>query len=219
MSRRKLAKFEENNKRNNVIEPGKPIYEQVKGNWNNKVFNNDNPIVLELACGNGEYSTGMANVFPEKNFIGVDVKGDRIFNGSTVAINNNLNNVAFLRCQILTLQNFFEENEVDEIWIVFPDPRPRSRDEKRRLTHPRYLNIYENILKEDSWIRFKTDSLPLFEYTLEVLEETRIKDLTYTKDLYNSDLLEEHFGIKTRYENMFSEKGFKINYLKFKFEN
>lgn len=218
MSRRKLAKFEENYLRKNVIEQRKSIYDQIKGNWNKEVFKNDNPIVLELACGNGEYSTGMASIFPDKNFIGVDIKGDRLWNGSTEAIDNELNNVAFLRCQILNLPNFFEKNEVDEIWIVFPDPRPRSRDAKRRLTHSRFLNIYQNILKNGGWLRFKTDSFPLFEYTLEELEGIKTSDLEYTKDLYNSDLIEEHYGINTRYEKMFSKKGFKINYLKFKFD-
>ncbi len=145
MSRRKLAKFEENRLRDNVIEPGKPLYETIKGNWNESYFKNNHPITLELACGRGEYSIGLARKFPEGNFIGVDLKGDRIWKGSGIAIEEGLENVAFLRTQIQWLEKYFAPEEASEIWITFPDPRPKDRDEKHRLTNNSY-RWFSNLL-------------------------------------------------------------------------
>ena len=217
MPRRKQAKFAENAMRHNVIQSGKPIYDQIKGNWHSDYFKNDHDIVLELACGRGEYTVGLAEVYPDRNFIGIDVKGDRIWKGSGDALEKGLDNVAFLRTSILELGDFFAENEVAEIWIVHPDPKPRKGDGKRRLTHPRFLNIYKNIIKPDGIVRLKTDNTPFFDYTLEVLETAAIKELESTFDLYNSPLLAEHHGIKTRFELKFTEEGYDIKYLKFKF--
>ena len=216
--RSKLQRFRENFERDNVIEPGKPIFDLIKGNWNQDYFQNSNPIVLELGCGNGEYSVGLAKNFESKNFIGVDVKGTRIWRGSKDAIELNLKNVAFLRTQILQIENHVAENEVSEIWITFPDPRPRKRDIKRRLTSPRFLNIYKSLLQEGGLVHLKTDNTPLFDYTLEVLStEIEVIDLVHTHDLYQTDLLKDHFGIQTRYEKIFMDKGEKIKYLRFKF--
>lgn len=218
MSRNKLQKFAENEQSNNVIQQGKEIYEQIKGKWRELHFKNDNDIVLELACGRGEYSVGLAEVYPQKNFIGVDIKGSRFWTGSQYALKNNLDNVAFLRTYIQNLENFFAENEVNEIWITFPDPRPKDSDERRRLTNTRFMDIYKKILVPEGKIHFKTDNIGLFEYTLEeVLPQLKIQDLKYTKDLYQSEMLNLHHNIQTRYEKMFSEKGHKINYLKFRF--
>ncbi len=217
MARQKLKKFADNKSRTNILEPDKPLYDTIKGNWNS-FFENQNDLVLELACGRGEYSTGLAPFFPEKNFIGIDVKGDRLWFGSNVAIEQNLKNVAFLRGEILQLEKFFEVEEVSEIWITFPDPRPKIRDEKRRVTHSRFLNLYKKLLKKNGLIHLKTDNKPLFDFTLDVLKDYKIKDLVYTHDLYSSPLLEEHFGIQTKYEKKFMKEGFTINYLKFRFE-
>ncbi|MEZ4945714.1 MAG: tRNA (guanosine(46)-N7)-methyltransferase TrmB [Cyclobacteriaceae bacterium] len=214
----KLARFKIISERNNVLEPGKELYFNIKGNWNKTQFNNDNPITIELACGRGEYSVGMAELFPDRNFIGIDVKGDRIWKGSTWAVEKELDNVAFLRAQIHTLDNFFGEDEVSEIWLTFPDPRPKKRDIKRRLSNNRFLNLYKKILQPDGLFRLKTDNTDLFNFTLEELKERNdIKDLKVTFDVYQSELKDEVLGIKTRYEEMFAKKGETIKYLRFQF--
>ena len=216
--RGKLARFQDNLESKNVLEPGKELFEAIKGRWNTDFFENDLPLVVELGCGRGEYSVGLAEHISNQNFIGVDVKGARIWKGSQQAQQKGLQNVGFLRAQIQLIENFFNPGEVSAFWITFPDPRPKDRDVKRRLTSPRYLDMYKTLLKEEGWVYFKTDSTPLFEYTLEVLKDKYlIKDLEYTFDLYKSDLWQEHFGIKTKYELLFTEKGEDIKYLKFRF--
>jgi tRNA (guanine-N7-)-methyltransferase len=216
--KRKLERFQIISELPNVIEPGKEIYTQIKGKWRADYFKNDNPITLELACGRGEYTIGLAKRFADRNFIGVDIKGDRIWKGSTIAHDDGLSNVAFLRTIILVIENFFEENEVDEIWLTFPDPRPRKRDIKRRLSGYRYINIYKKLLREDGYFRFKTDNTDLFNFTLEELNQrSDIKDFKFTHDLYDSDLREECFDIKTKYEEMFERQGETIKYLRFRF--
>jgi tRNA (guanine-N7-)-methyltransferase len=216
--KRKLERFRIIEERDNVIERTKDIYDSIKGKWRSSYFRNDNPITLELACGRGEYSVNLAKRFPEKNFIGVDIKGERIWKGSTLALENHLTNVAFLRTPILLIENFFEPGEVDEIWITFPDPRPRKRDIKRRLTSPRYMDIYKKLVKQGSYIRLKTDNSQLYSYTLEETQNRNdIDDLQFTDDLYSSDLRTECFDIRTRYEGMFAAKGEKIKYMRFRF--
>jgi tRNA (guanine-N7-)-methyltransferase len=200
----------------NVIEDGKPIFETIQGKWK-EFFGNDNEIVVELACGWGEYTISLAEKFPNKNFIGIDIKGDRVWKGSQYALSNGMENVAFLRTHIIEILKSFGENEVDEIWLTFPDPRPKDRDEKHRLSNKSYLEKYRHILKEDGWLRFKTDNTELFEYTLQILSELNIRDHDFTFDLYNSPLIEEHHGIKTKYERIWTEKGEKIKYMKFRF--
>ena len=219
--RQKLIRFEANKLRKNIIEPGKPLFDQIKGKWNQLYFNNENPIVIELGCGNGEYTVGLAEKDPDRNYIGIDVKGDRIHVGSSYAMENNLDNVGFLRTSVHQLENFFEENEVAEIWITFPDPRPKDREERRRLTYPRFMDIYRKILSEDGVVKLKTDNTGFFEYTLDLLQQGIVKNkaLSYTKDLDNSKMNEEHFGIETKYERIWKERGSRIKYLKFQFEN
>jgi tRNA (guanine-N7-)-methyltransferase len=215
--RNKLQRFAENAERSNIIQPGKALYEQIKGNWHEQYFQNSQPIVVELACGKGDYTIGLARRFPDRNFIGVDIKGSRIWYGSNTAEEEGLDNVAFLRTQILRIENFFAENELSELWITFPDPRPRDRDERRRLTHPRYLQMYQRMLKEGGMFHLKTDDRPFFDFTLEMLKEFPVRNLKQTTDLYNSPMLEEHFGIQTTYEKRWLEEGKKINYLRCEF--
>lgn len=200
------------------MDPTKEIYIRIKGRWQADHFKNSNPLTLELACGRGEYTVGLASLFPDRNYIGVDIKGERIWKGSTVAVENNLSNVAFLRTQILLIENFFEPGEVDEVWLTFPDPRPRKRDIKRRLTNPRFLEMYKKLVRPGGFIRLKTDNTNLFNYTLEELElRNDIIDLAFTHDVYASDLRPECFDIKTRYEEAFASKGETIKYLRFRF--
>ncbi len=216
MSRSKTKKFEANRENPNVIQPGKDLFEKVKGKWRDLYFRNNNPIVLELGCGRGEYTVGLGEANPHKNFIGIDIKGDRIYRGSQEAREKGLSNVAFLRTKIHDLLTFFEENEVDEIWITFPDPRPKKRDLRRRITNPRFMKMYSQISKSGSVLHLKTDNQPFFDYTLEVLEELKISSLEMTRDLYNSCYMNEHLGITTKYEKIWTEKGSKIHYLRFK---
>jgi tRNA (guanine-N7-)-methyltransferase len=216
--KRKKERFKIIEENANVIEPSKPLYANIKGRWNADFFRNDHPLTLELACGRGEYTIGLARMFPDRNFIGVDIKGERIWKGSSIALQDQLQNVCFLRTQILMIETFFEPSEVNEIWLTFPDPRPRKRDIKRRLTSPRFMGIYKSLLHKGGYLRLKTDNTQLFEYTLEqVHERSDISDLAYTADVYSSVLGKECFDIKTRYEQEFSEKGEKIKYLRFRF--
>jgi tRNA (guanine-N7-)-methyltransferase len=214
VSRRKLHRFKHNQEAYNVIEKGKPSYTEIKGHWD-KHFTNDNPIVLELACGKGEYTVGLAESIPDKNFIGIDIKGDRIARGSKRAQDKLLENAAFLRTGIQYLDEFFEEKEVSEIWLIHPDPQPSDKQERKRLTNEHFLNIYKKYLKKDGLFRLKTDSPELYKYSLEMLEnDTDFDVLDATDDLYNSALLNEHIGIQTHYEKLWVDKGFTINYIK-----
>ncbi len=216
--RKKKGRFEDNKVSRNVIEPGKEIFERVKGKWRSDFFKNENDVILELACGRGEYSTGLGAIYQDRNYIGIDIKGNRIWVGSKKARLEGLDNVAFLRTQIDHLEKFFEPDEINEIWIVFPDPRVKESDEHRRLTSPKYLEIYKNLMKQGGVIHLKTDSTSLFDYTLGLLENrTDVQDLEYTWELYNSDLAKNHHDIKTKYERQFTGQGEVIKYLKFRF--
>ena len=213
MARRKLPRFQYNAESANVVERGKELYTTIKGQWREKYFKNSNPIVLELACGKGEYTTGLAKEFPDKNFIGIDIKGDRIARGSKRANDWGLTNVAFLRTSMVFLEEFFEDNEVDEIWLIHPDPQPRDKEERKRLTNSRYLSLYRKVLRNDGDFYFKTDNYLLFEYSLDTIPAAGFDILRQTTDLYTSPLLVEHYGIETHYERLFVAQGYKINYL------
>jgi tRNA (guanine-N7-)-methyltransferase len=216
--KRKQERFKLIEEYPHVIEPSKPSYLQMKGKWRSTFFNKPNSITLELACGRGEYTIGLSKMFSERNFLGVDIKGERIWKGSTIALEEGLKNAGFLRTHILTIENFFEPGEVDEIWLTFPDPRPRKRDVKRRLTSPRYIEIYKRLLANGGFVRLKTDNTSLFNYTIGELQLRHdITDLVSTADVYSSPLQKECFDIKTRYEQEFTEKGEKIKYLRFRF--
>lgn len=218
MGRNKLARFRQNEENDNVVQEGKEIFEKIKGNWNTAQFKNGNPIVVELACGRGEFTVGLGRAHQDQNFIGVDIKGSRIWKGSTIAIAEGITNVAFLRTQIELLDKFFGIQEISELWITFPDPFPRDGDEKRRLTSPRFLELYRPLIKNNGIIHFKTDNTGLFDYTLDLLQTREDIDLLlFTHDFYQSEWKDDHLGIQTRYEKMFSAKGEKIKYLKFRF--
>ena len=211
--RLKLQRFEQNRLADNVIERGKPTYTAIKGQWNIDQFPRNQPIVVELGCGKGEYTVGLAQAFPDKNFIGVDVKGDRIARGSQQALVGKLTNVAFLRTDIQYLEEFFAPGEISELWITFPDPQPRDKQEKHRLTYAKFLGMYVRLLKSEGLLHLKTDNGPFFAYSLESLPANGFALLDWTTDLYNSLLNERHLGIQTKYEAMFFAKGFSINYL------
>ena len=218
MSRKKLVRFAQNEANPNVIQAGKPLFESIKGNWHEVQFQNANPIVVELACGRGEFTVGLGREYPHQNFIGVDIKGSRIWKGSSTATAEGLNNVSFLRTQIQNLDQFFAEGEIAELWITFPDPFPRDGDEKRRLTSPKFLDMYKPLIQKQGLVHFKTDNTGLFDYTLELVQSREdIQVIEFTHDFYQSEMKDDHHGIKTRYEKIFSEKGEKIKYLKFRF--
>jgi len=219
MGKNKLKRFASNDEASNVVQEGKPKFLEIKGNWNKLFFNNLNPIIVEIGCGYGEYTTGLAEQFPLKNFIGIDIKGARIFKGSQYAIEQKLQNVGFLRTRVEFLLQSFDPGEIDEIWITFPDPQLKENREKHRLTHPRFLAIYKQILKTNGVIHLKTDSRELTDYTLEVLENESLENLGHTFDLYQEQtFLTEHNGIKTKYEKIYLASGKPINYIKFKFK-
>lgn len=216
MGRSKLEKFSAIAERENVIQDGDELYGKLAGKWNSQFFENNNPIILEVGCGRGEYTVGMARLHPEKNFIGTDIKGARIWKGSSMAMEEELDNVAFLRIFIEQIEEHFAAHEIDEIWITFPDPRPKDRDIKRRLTSPRFLDMYSRIVKPGGIIHLKTDNQGLYEYTLEVLQERNANNLIYTSDLYNSDLQDHTMGIYTTYEKRYLADGIPIKYLQFR---
>lgn len=223
MGKNKLARFAENKILPNVIQPTREEALsgfRLKGKWRTDFFKNDNPIVLELGCGKGEYSVGLAKAFPEKNFIGIDIKGARFWFGAKEAVQNNMGNVAFLRTQIELVDYFFAENEVDEIWITFPDPQIKYKRTKHRLTHPDFLNRYKKFLKPGGIIHLKTDSEFLHGYTLGLLQGLGYEILTAHHDIYGApeyDPNTEHLrDIKTYYEELFSAKGKTITYIKFR---
>jgi tRNA (guanine-N7-)-methyltransferase len=187
----------------------------LKGKWHADQFKNQHPIVLELACGKGEYAVEMARKFPEKNFIGVDYKGNRIWRGAKTALEEGINNVAFLRIQIEDITEFYEPNEVSEIWITFPDPQPQVGREKKRLTSPRFLDNYRQILQPGGFIHLKTDNDNLYAYTLEKIEEQNLKLHISTNDLYHSEFTDDVLSIKTYYEKKYLQNNKNINYVKF----
>lgn len=192
---------------------------ELKGNWRSTYFKNDHPLVLELGCGKGEYTIGLGREHPEKNFIGVDIKGNRIWTGAKQSLEENLGNIAFLRTRIDFIDHCFAENEVDEIWITFPDPQPQSTRARKRLTHPMFTNRYKKFLKPGGLIHLKTDSTSLYEYTLETIKENNFKLIWHTNNLYQNCPPErqELIQIKTYYEKLFTAKGEDIKYILFTF--
>ena len=189
---------------------------EMKGKWDESYFKNGNPIILELACGRGEYSVALGKAFTDKNFIGVDIKGARIYQGAKKALESNLANVAFLRTKIELIDHFFEKAEISEIWITFPDPFLRDSKANKRLTSPRFLELYRKIIQPGGVIHLKTDDTKLYEYTLETLQEhPEANIIYYDDDIYSKPLPEASLEIKTYYEIQHLSKGKTIKYIKF----
>jgi tRNA (guanine-N7-)-methyltransferase len=210
MAQKKLERFAAIKNFDNVLE----YPPDMKGKWHD-FFKNKNPVILELACGRGEYTVGLSVLFPNQNFIGVDVKGNRMFIGAKKCLAANLTNAAFLRTQIEKLTDYFTAGEVDEIWITFPDPQLRISKAKKRLTHPRFLRLYQQILKPGGFIHLKTDSPDLYLFTKKVAE---LYDLVIVEDsdnVYCESFVKEELKIKTHYESLDIAQSKKIHYLKF----
>ncbi len=214
----KLQKFAEIKTFNNFFEYS---YQEIlkgfhlKGKWAEKFFKNNNPIVLELGCGKGEYTTGLAQRYPEKNFIGIDIKGARIWRGIKTTEEKNLNNVAFIRDRVNLVNHYFGKNEISEIWITFPDPYARDTKARKRLTSPEFIDLYTKFLRKDAIINLKTDNFIVFESTLDTIDEYNHEILYQTSDVYNQGLDNELTQIQTFYEKKWLEHGTKIKYLKF----
>jgi tRNA (guanine-N7-)-methyltransferase len=226
MAKNKLRRFREMKEWFNVFEPTLSLENkeefELKGKWNKHYFQNENPIVLELGCGKGEYAIGLAKHYPNKNFIGMDIKGARIWVGAKEAVENGIENVAFLRSKIDFITTYFAPDEVDEIWLTFSDPQPLKP--RKRLTSKNFIERYREVLKPGGIIHLKTDSDLLFESTLEEIEEHGYNCLEKTWNLYGElpeDLdtrTKDILHIKTHYENLFTAKGFDIKYCQFKID-
>ncbi len=220
-SKNKLKRFKENESFSNVFQPSR---EQVvsgefllKGKWNKDFFKNENPIVLELGCGKGEYAVGLAEKYPNKNFIGIDIKGARFWRGAKTAIEGKLNNVCFVRTQIELINHLFAENEIDEIWITFPDPQIKYKRTKHRMTNSEFLKLYKKILKKDGVVHLKTDSEFMHGYTLGLLHGQGHDVLYANHNVYhNEGSPEEVTTIQTFYEKQYLEIKKAITYIRFK---
>lgn len=215
MGKNKLRQFAEIDTFKNVhqLDAGKFL----KGKWAVEHFKNNKPVVLELACGKGEYTVNLAKLFPEKNFVGVDLKGNRIWRGAKTAIEESIDNVAFLRIQIEDILDYFGESEIDEIWITFADPQPQISREKKRLTFPGFLEKYKFLLQDGGKINLKTDNDGLYSYTKEKVVELNLITHKDTNHLYQSNLADDVLSIKTHYERIYLKKDKNINYIQFSF--
>ncbi|AMJ65603.1 tRNA (guanosine(46)-N7)-methyltransferase TrmB [Hymenobacter sp. PAMC 26628] len=219
MPRVKLHRFADNATRPDVIEPGKPEFETLGGRWRADFFHNDHPLTLEMGCGKGEYTVGLAQRHPQRNFLGLDIKGERLWSGSTRAAALGLANVGFVRARAEALTAQFSTGELSEIWITFPDPRPRDRDIKRRLTSPRFLNQYHELLAPGAPLHLKTDNDGLFDYTLEILAARPGAAVdVQTRDLYAEEGpgFAEAQAIQTNFEGKYRAVGVPIKYLRFR---
>jgi tRNA (guanine-N7-)-methyltransferase len=219
MGKDKLRKFNENRQFKHVYQPSAEEMmnsaELFKGKWNEK-FGNSNPIILELGCGKGEYSVALSKKYPERNFIGIDIKGARLWRGAKTVADEKIANAAFLRIRIDFIDNFFAQNEVDEIWITFPDPQ--ARKPRKRLTSPLFLDRYRNFLRSGGIVHLKTDSRMLHDYTLKVIAENNCTLLTAYTDIATQCPDNELLSIKTHYEARYSAQGIPITYLNFRFD-
>ena len=244
MGKNKLARWAELGSFSNVIQPptddvaGKDHL--VKGLWRSDIFKNNNPVVLELACGKGEYTLALSKIIPERNYIGVDIKGARMWRGAKTASETGSANIAFLRTRIEFISSFFAENEVDEIWMIFPDPHPGKKNSNKRLTCPWFLNKYRILLKDRGLVHLKTDNEELFSYTRKLARSNTLEILFETSDLYSltetdksvynkicslnsrypgsENIADRILGVRTHYESIFLKNGIKICYLTFRLE-
>lgn len=222
MSKGKLQKFADMERYENVFQYPYSIVENIsfkmKGHWRDDYFHNENPIILELGCGKGEYTVELAKLYPDINFIGVDIKGARMWTGATKAINEGLRNVAFLRTNIEVIDRFFDRDEVQEIWLTFSDPQ--MKNPRKRLTSTYFMERYRNFLVDNGIVHLKTDSNFLFTYTTYMTEKNNLTVLFRTEDLYNTEGIDDEtskiLGIKTYYEAQWIERGMNIRYMKFR---
>ena len=210
MGQKKLIRFAELKTFSNVLQ----YPEGIKGRWN-EFFQNNNPIILELACGKGEYAVGLGQLYPRKNFIGIDQKGNRIWVGAKKALQLDLSNVAFLRIQIDRINEYFAAGEVNEIWITFPDPQLRTGKAKKRLTHPKFLRFYKELLTTNGFIHLKTDSPHLYRFTKLIIEKYNCRLHEDVDDLYQNETVSDELKIKTHYESLDIAGSNRIHYLKF----
>lgn len=223
-SKNKLKRFIQNESFSNVIQPKRQELLSknfnYKGNWNSLYFKNNNPIIIELGCGRGEYTVNLAKLNPDKNYIGIDIKGARFWRGAKTSIDEKLDNVVFLRTQIELINLVFGKDEVDEIWLTFPDPQIKYQRTKHRLTNPFFINLYKKILKNKGIVHLKTDSEFLHGYTLGILKSFSINLIFSNHDIYkNNNAPDEVINIKTHYEKLFLESNKNISYLSFTFHN
>lgn len=222
MGKNKLKKFAENETFELLLQTDYETLRHgdfyLKENWNTDFFKNDHPIILEIGCGKGEYTLGLAQRYPDKNFIGLDRKGARLWAGCKQATETGMTNVGFIRTKAENLPLIFGENEVSEIWITFPDPQPRKPKSGKRLTSPDFLERYRKFLKKDGIVHLKTDSRFLYEFTLEVIVQQNLPILYQTDDLYRSDCRLDVMGIQTFYESLWLSQGLNIHYLQFKLQ-
>lgn len=224
MAKNKLQKFAQMKTFERVFEPAKEEFIEgnypMKGKWGSEVFKNDNPIVLELGCGKGEYSVGLAKQYPNKNFIGIDIKGARIWAGAKQANEENIANAAFLRTNVDFVNYFFDTNEIDEVWLTFSDPQPKKAN--KRLSSRPFIERYKKFLKPDGIVHLKTDNTSLYLSTLDEIERHNYELIQSAYNVYEthwdsfSDEMKEVLSIKTHYERLFANKGFKIKYCSFK---
>ncbi len=218
-SKNKLRRFRENETFENVIQPTREEIQagfSLKGNWKSH-FKNENPIVLELGCGKGEYTIGLAKQNPQNNYIGIDIKGARLWRGAKIGMEENLENVSFLRTQIELVDELFGENEVSEIWITFPDPQIKYKRTKHRMTNKEFFAKYKRILKPDGVVHLKTDSEFMHGYTLGLLQGLDLEVSYANHDVYkNEGSPKEVLGIQTFYENQYLQKGKPITYIRFR---
>jgi tRNA (guanine-N7-)-methyltransferase len=214
MGQKKLLRFTQIKSFSNVFE----YPTEIAGTWKNK-FGNDNPLILELACGRGEYTIGLAELFSNQNFIGVDVKGNRMYIGAKKALDVPLKNALFIRTQIERLGEYFLAEEVNEIWITFPDPHLRTSKAKKRLTHPRFLRLYQQVLQKNGLIHLKTDSPDLYNFTLEVIKMYDLNLIESCDDIYGQNSVDNRLKIKTHYESLDIAGSNKIFYIRFSVPN
>lgn len=221
MGKNKLEKFADLHEFTNVYELATledSLQEcELKGHWGEKVFGNNHPIVLELGCGKGEYTVELARKYTDKNFIGIDIKGARMWTGAKQAIEENISNAAFLRTHIEFIEAFFGPEEISEIWLTFPDPQMKKVT--KRLTSTGFLRLYGRILRENGLIHLKTDSQFMFTYTTELVRINDFPVIFQTDDLYHSGLNDDILSIKTYYEQQWLSRGIDIKYIKFNFVN